>query len=48
MGISMEDTIMSLKGRERHAGKKLGEYLMLKKMPLTGVEISLLKVNESR
>lgn len=41
-------TIMSLNGKEKDAGQKLGEYLMLKKMPLTGVEISSLKVNESR
>lgn len=41
-------TIMSLNGKERHAGQKWGEYLMLKKMLLTGVEISSLKVNESR
>lgn len=48
MGISMEDTMMSWNGKERRAGQKLGKYLMLKKMPLTGVEISSLKVNENR
>lgn len=41
-------TIMSLNGKERQAGQKLGEYLMLNKMTLTGVEISLLRVKESR
>lgn len=39
---------MSLNGKERTAGQVLGEYLTLKKMTLTGVEISSLKVNESR
>lgn len=39
---------MSLNGKEKQARQKLGEYLMLNKMTLTGVEISLLRVKESR
>lgn len=42
----MDDTIMSLIGKERRAGLILGEGLMLKKMP--GVEVSSLKINENR
>ena len=39
---------MNLNDKDRSAGQILGEYIMLKKMPLTGVEISSLKINESK